>query len=78
MANKPITYKLLPHIEAATPVLGDGISWPRPGVKTHLFQLMVSVPGENPMKTSLQAETAAKAKLYASKRWPTAKIIVLK
>lgn len=78
MANKPITVKLLPHIEAAEPRLGEGLSRPRPDEKTHLYRLMVSFPGELPMKATVRAPTAAKAKHYASNRWPTAKIIVIK
>jgi hypothetical protein len=78
MKKRVDDYILPPGLVASAPVLGEGLSRPRPGAKTHLYQLMVSFPGEMPMKTYLRAETAAKAKLYASKRWPHAKIIILK
>jgi hypothetical protein len=75
MAKK---YELPPDLLATLPDLGEGISRPSPGEKTRLYELLVSIPGEATMRTSVRAATAATAKKYASKRWPTANIIVAK
>lgn len=57
---------------------GEGISRAPAGVKTKLFNLMVRQPGATPMKFSIPAESAKKAKQYATARWPMAQVEVVK
>ena len=57
---------------------GEGISRAPVGVKTKLFNLIVKQPGARPMKFSIPAETATKAKQYAAARWPMAQVDVAK
>lgn len=57
---------------------GEGISRAPVGVKTKLFNLIVKQPGARPMKFSIPAETATKAKQYAAARWPMAQVEVAK
>ena len=57
---------------------GEGISRAPAGVKTKLFDLIVRQPGTRPMKFSIPAETATKAKQYAMARWPMAQVEVAK
>ena len=59
------------------PTWGRGISRALPGERTKLFTVLVSIKAECPMKATVRAATAKKAKLYASNRWPTATITVL-
>jgi hypothetical protein len=65
-------------MKEAEPYLGEGVSRPLPNERTKLFNLLVTVEGTNPMKVSIRAATAAKAKLYAKNRWPNSKAIVVK
>jgi hypothetical protein len=65
-------------MQEAEPHLGEGISRPLPGERTKLFNLLVTVEGTQPMRTSIRAATAAKAKLYAKNRWPNSNAIVVK
>jgi hypothetical protein len=60
------------------PQLGNGISRPMPKEKTRMFKLLVTMKTTMPMKVEIRAATAAKAKLYASNRWPGSKSIVIK
>ncbi len=53
---------------------GEGISRAPANAKTKLFDLIVKQPGSRPMKLSIPAETAVKAKQYAEARWPLAQI----
>jgi hypothetical protein len=53
---------------------GEGISRAPAKAKTKLFDLIVRQPGARPMKFSIPAETAVKAKQYAAARWPLADI----
>jgi hypothetical protein len=46
--------------------------------RTKLFNLLVTLKGSNPMKVSIRAATAAKAKLYAKNRWPDSNAIIVK
>jgi len=60
------------------PNLGNGISRPMPEEKTRMFKLLVTMRSSMPMKVEIRAATAAKAKLYASNRWPGSNAIVVK
>jgi len=57
---------------------GEGISRAPAGAKTKLFNLIVKQSGARPMKFSIPAESAAKAKQYAAARWPMAEVEVVK
>jgi len=57
---------------------GEGISRAPAGAKTKMFLLTVRQPGATPMKFSIYAETATKAKQYAAARWPMAQLEVVK
>jgi len=57
---------------------GEGISRAPAKAKTKLFNLIVKQSGARPMKFSIPAESATKAKQYASARWPLAEIEVVK
>ena len=72
------SYLIPPSMSEAEPYLGEGISRPLPGERTKLFTLLVTVEGTNPMKTTIRAATAAKAKLYAKNRWPNSNAIIVK
>jgi hypothetical protein len=52
------------------PKLGEGLSRPLPTEHTKLFNLLVTIKGDRPMRVTIRAATATKAKLYASNRWP--------
>lgn len=56
---------------------GEGISRAPAGVKTKMFLLMVKQQGAKPMKFSIPAESAARAKQYAIARWPMAQVEVV-
>ena len=56
---------------------GEGISRAPAKAKTKLFNL-VKQSGARPMKFSIPAESATKAKRYAAARWPLAEIEVVK
>jgi len=72
------SYLIPPSMEGTEPYLGEGISRPLPGERTKLFNLLVTTPGTNPMRTTIRAATAAKAKLYAKNRWPDSNAIIIK
>jgi len=57
---------------------GEGISRAPAKAKTKLFNLIVKQSGARPMKFSIPAESATKAKQYAAARWPLAEIEVVK
>jgi hypothetical protein len=57
---------------------GEGISRAPAGVRTKMFNLIVKQPGAKPMKFSIPAESATKAKQYAGARWPLAQVEVVK
>ncbi len=57
---------------------GEGISRAPAKAKTKLFNLIVKQVGARPMKFSIPAESATKAKQYALARWPSAQIEVVK
>lgn len=57
---------------------GEGISRAPAGAKTKMFLLTVKQPGARPMKFSIPAESAARAKQYAAARWPLAQVEVVK
>ena len=57
---------------------GEGISRAPAKAKTKLFNLIVKQSGARPMKFSIPAESATKAKRYAEARWPLAEIEVVK
>jgi hypothetical protein len=73
-----LTYFIPPSMEEDRPTLGEGLSRPSPDEQTRLFTAMIRCPGEQPMKTTIRAASAAKAKLYAKNRWPTATCEILK
>ena len=73
-----VTYNIPPSMAALEPNLGEGVSRPVAGAKTKLFNLLVTSPGYPAMKVTMRAETAAKAKLYASNCWPGSNIMVVK
>jgi hypothetical protein len=77
MKREP-SYVIPPSMSEAEPYLGEGISRPLPGERTKLFNLLVTIEGTRPMKVSVRAATAAKARLYAKNRWPNSKAIVVK
>jgi len=56
---------------------GEGISRAPAGAKTKMFLLTVKQPGARPMKFSIPAESAARAKQYAGARWPMAEVEVV-
>ena len=60
------------------PNLGVDVSRAPEGVPTRLYNLLVTQPGNRPMKVKIRAESAAKAKKYAANRWPNSNIIVVK
>ena len=72
------SYAIPPTMDGPQPILGDGVSRPLPGERTKLFNLLVTLKGSNPMKVSILAATAAKAKLYAKNRWPGSNAIIVK
>ena len=72
------TYSIPPSLEGTEPALGDGISRPLPKERTKLFNLLVPTAGARPMKVSIRAATAAKARLYAKNRWPDSNAIIIK
>ncbi len=57
---------------------GEGISRAPAGAKTKMFLLTVKQQGATPMKFSIPAESASKAKQYATARWPMAQVEVVK
>lgn len=57
---------------------GEGISRAPAKAKTKLFGLIVRQAGARPMKFSIPAESATKAKRYAEARWPLAQVEVVK
>ena len=70
-------YIIPPSMAEDAPNLGEGVSRALPGERTKLFTVLVANKAERPMTATVRAATAAKAKLYASNRWPTATITVL-
>jgi hypothetical protein len=72
------SYAIPPTMDGPQPILGDGVSRPLPKERTKLFNLLVTLNGSNPMKVSIRAATAAKAKLYSKNRWPGSNAIVVK
>jgi hypothetical protein len=72
------TYVIPPTMEEQQPRLGEGLSRSAPEEQTKLFAMLITFPGDCPMKTTVRAATAAKAKLYAKNRWPTATCEILK
>ncbi len=60
------------------PNLGDGISRPQPNARTREYRLLIYFQKAKPMKVSLMAETQKHALKYASNRWPTATVEILK
>lgn len=73
-----VKYNIPPTMAEQEPNLGEGISRPPAGARTKLFNLLVTSPGYPAMKVTMRAETAAKAKKYASNCWPNSNIIVVK
>jgi hypothetical protein len=65
-------------MEGTEPRLGDGLSRPLPGETTRLYNLLVKSEGEAPLRVTVRAATAAKAKTYATNRWPNSNVIVIK
>ena len=57
---------------------GEGISRAPAGVRTKMFNLIVKQTGARPMKFSIPAESATKARQYAAARWPMAQVEVVK
>lgn len=70
-------YNIPPSMAEDAPNLGEGVSRAPAGERTKLFTLLVSFRGERPMKTTIRAATATKAKAYAANRWPTSTVTVL-
>lgn len=60
------------------PRIGDGLSRPKPDERVRTYTMLVRIPGCPPMKVCLPAATPAKAKLYASNRWPLSEVEVLR
>ncbi len=56
---------------------GPGVSRAANGAKVRPFRLRVKQPHETALVVTLHAETKAKAKLYASNRWPLAQVQLL-
>jgi hypothetical protein len=65
-------------MEGPQPTLGDGISRPLPSERTKLYNLLVTMPDTRPMRVTIRAATAAKARLYAKNRWPDSNAIIVK
>jgi hypothetical protein len=76
MPFKP-NYIIPPSMVEGAPNLGEGVSRALPGERTKLFTVLVANKAERPMKATVRAANARKAKLYAGNRWPTATITVL-
>lgn len=72
------TFEVPPTMVDQQPRLGEGLSRSAPEEQTKLFNMLVTFPGDRPMKTTVRAATVAKAKLYAKNRWPTATCTILK
>jgi hypothetical protein len=72
------SYAIPPSMDGPQPILGEGISRSLPKERTKLFNLLVTTDGARPMKVSIRAATAAKAKLYAKNRWPDSNAIIIK
>ena len=54
------------------PNLGDGISRPRNPSRAREYRLVITFQKAKPMRVSLMAESPKTAVKYASNRWPTA------
>lgn len=73
-----ITGAMLPFQweEESTSKHGDGISRPRPKVRTKEFRLIVYPVGARPMTWITRAESKRHAIRYAQNRWPGAAVEV--
>lgn len=49
---------------------GPGVDRPREGEKVRQFKLLITFGDAQPMRWTVMAPTAAKAKAYAKARWP--------
>jgi hypothetical protein len=78
MGHFKSNYAIPPSMDGPQPNIGDGISRPLPDERTKLFNLLVTMKGSNPMRVTIPAATAAKAKLYAKNRWPDSNAIIIK
>ena len=62
--------------ELPTSKHGEGISRPRPGIKTREYRVMIFKPGAQPMTWITKAESKRHAIRYAQARWPGAEVEV--
>jgi len=76
---REVTGAMLPwqwREEEGTSQHGDGISRPRPKVRTKEFRVIVDKPGAQPMTWTTRAESKKHAIRYAQARWPSAVVEV--
>ena len=59
------------------PVLGEGISRPRPSERTRGYRLQVKQPNMPAMRIVMPAPTKAKAISYCKNRWPDSTVEVI-
>jgi hypothetical protein len=62
--------------EGPEPVLGPGISRPKPNEATREFRLSVKQPGKPAMRITIPAPSKAKAITYCQNRWPDAVVSI--
>jgi len=73
------TGTMLPFLwieESPTSQHGDGISRPRPKVRTREYRVIVYKSGAQPLTWITRAESKRHAKRYAEARWPGAVVEV--
>jgi hypothetical protein len=58
------------EFEGPQPVIGPGVSRPKPTESARLFRLRVKLPGKPQMTVTLPAPTRGKAIMYCKNRWP--------
>jgi hypothetical protein len=56
--------------------IGDGLSRPKAGVRSKIYDLMIEFENAGPMKVKLRAETKTLAVKYAKARWPQSKVTI--
>ena len=56
------------------PILGAGVSRPKPNESVRNYKLEVKRPGYRAMTITIPAPSKAKAKIYCQNRWPDANV----
>jgi len=65
-------------IEGPEPILGPGLSRPKPDESTRDYRLKVKQPNKPAMRITIPAPSKSKAIRYCLNRWPDAAVEVLK